>query len=105
MSRWSTKQLDALIEEATVDCYNEWEQLTGICAMIETHLELPFQTSVLDVAVIVRKIDLTDDDDIVAVCVRGASRQAIPILELPLPVPPPRGAEWILAYRRWRRGQ
>jgi hypothetical protein len=38
---------------------------------------------------------------IVAVCVRGRHRQAIPVLDLPLPDPPPRGAEWIAAYARW----
>jgi hypothetical protein len=30
-------------------------------------------------------------------------RQAIPILDLPLPTPPPDGAEWIEAYRHWAR--
>ena len=38
---------------------------------------------------------------IVAICVHGKHRQAIPILDLPLPDPPPQGAEWIAAYRRW----
>jgi hypothetical protein len=28
-------------------------------------------------------------------------RQALPILDLPLPDPPPRGLEWIAAYGRW----
>ncbi len=32
------------------------------------------------------------------------SRQAIDILELPLPSPPPTGTEWIEAYRHWRKG-
>jgi hypothetical protein len=36
-------------------------------------------------------------------CARGKHRQAIPILDLPLPDPPPDGAEWIAAYRRWAR--
>ncbi|MFK4035944.1 hypothetical protein ACI2LC_09120 [Nonomuraea wenchangensis] len=29
--------------------------------------------------------------------------QAIGILDLPLPDPPPAGAEWIRAFRRWAR--
>jgi len=32
------------------------------------------------------------------------SEQAVPILALPLPSPPPAGAEWIEACRRWLRG-
>jgi len=51
----------------------------------------------------VERIDLTVADQIVAVCRRGAKRQWIPILDLPLPQPPPAGAEWIEAYRRWAR--
>jgi hypothetical protein len=42
-----------------------------------------------------------EDEQLVAVCVRGGHRQAIPILDLPLPDPPPQGSEWIAAYRRW----
>jgi hypothetical protein len=34
---------------------------------------------------------------------RENQKQAIPILDLPLPDSPPDGAEWIEAYRRWRR--
>jgi hypothetical protein len=41
---------------------------------------------------------------IVAICRRGAQRQKIPILDLPLPSPQPDGWEWIAAYRHWARG-
>lgn len=40
---------------------------------------------------------------LVADCARGRHRQAIHVLDLPLPDPPPKGAEWIAAYRRWAR--
>jgi hypothetical protein len=53
----------------------------------------------------VERIDMTDYEQIVAVCTRGKSRQRVPILDLPLPDPPPAGAEWIDAYRRWARGK
>ena len=43
--------------------------------------------------------------EMVAICRRGRDRQALPILDLPLPTPPPSGAEWIEAYRRWARGR
>jgi hypothetical protein len=94
-------ELDALIEEATVDCYNEAEQITGLFTMIEDHLALPFQSTVLGMTVTVAKVDLTVIDEIVAICRRDDHKQAIPILELPLPAPAPDGAEWIEAYRRW----
>jgi len=96
-------ELDTLIEEATVDCYNEHEQITGLFTMIDEHLALPFDTEVLGVTVTVTKVDLTVDHEIIAICRRDTHKQTIPILELPLPTPPPDGAEWIEAYRRWRR--
>jgi hypothetical protein len=94
-------RLDALIEEATVDCYNEDEQVTGLFTMMEDDLSLPFQTTVLGVAVSVVSVDLAESGQIVAICARDGARQTIPILDLPMPSPPPAGAQWIEAYRRW----
>jgi hypothetical protein len=45
------------------------------------------------------------ESDIVADCVRDGHHQAISILDLPLPEPLPRGAQWIAAYRRWAGGR
>ncbi len=100
----SKATLEALVEEATVDAYDESEQATGFFTMIDEKLSVPFSTEVLGVAVTVERVDMTDADEIVAVCKRGGARQRISILELPLPSPPPDGAEWIAAYRYWRRG-
>jgi hypothetical protein len=100
----SRARLDELIAEATVDAYGEAEERGGFFAIIEQRLALPFVTDVLGVAVTVERIDLTPRDEIVAICRRGASRQAIAIVDLPLPAPPPAGAEWIVAYRRWTQG-
>ena len=99
----SKPQLDALIEEATVDCYNDQEQVTGLFTMIDEHLAVPFDTSVLGMTVTVVKVDLTVHHEIVAICRRDGHKQAIPILDLTLPAPAPDGAQWIEAYRRWQR--
>ena len=96
-------ELDTMIEEAIVDCYNDHEQVTGLFTMIDEHLAVPFDTEVLGVSVTVTKVDLTIDHEIIAICRRDTHKQTIPILDLPLPTPPPDGAEWIEAYRRWRR--
>ena len=101
--RISKARLEEMIEQATVDAYNETEQTVGWLTMSDENLSVPFETTVLGVPVSVERIDLNRNDEIVAVCARGRSRQTIPILDLPLPAPPPDGAEWIEAYRRWRR--
>ena len=91
-----------MIEQATVDAYDESEQITGWFTMIEENMAVPFETMVLGVSVTVERIDLNRSEQIVAVCRRGRDRQALPILNLPLPAPLPDGAEWIEAYRQWR---
>jgi len=101
----SDAELDALVEQATVDAYDEYEQLASFHVVIEEHLAVPFRTTVLGVEVNVTKIDLLSGTGIAAVCSRGKHRQAIGILDLPLPIPPPGGAEWIGAYRRWATGR
>ncbi len=102
--RLSRAALDRLVEEATVDCYNESEQATGLYTMIEENLTVPFETQVFGTAVVVEAIDITDRDEIVAVCRRGRERQRIGLLDLPLPSPPPAGTQWIAAYRHWAKG-
>ena len=104
MSRSKRAVLDALIAEATVDCYNESECVTGFYTMLEEHLTMPFQTMVLGVDVTVTGLDLTEDGHITAVCTRGTATQRVPLLDLPLPMPKPEGGVWIDAYRRWAIG-
>jgi hypothetical protein len=103
-NRVSPTSLDKLIAEATVDCYNESEQIIGLFTMLEENLTVPFGTTVLGVEVIVEKVDMNEAAEIVAVCRRGRKGQRIPILDLPLPNPRPKGAEWIEAFRRWAGG-
>jgi len=87
--RLSKARLDELVEEAIVDCYNESEQVTSLYTMIEDHLAVPFETTVLGVPVTVVRVQLTLRDEIVAVCRRAGMRQTVPLLDLPLPSPPP----------------
>ena len=105
--RWppGKARLKALIEDAVLDAYNESEQRTGFYTMLDDHLDTPFDTQILGVVATVERIDMTEDEQIVAICRRGRWRQAIPILDLPLPNPRPEGAEWIEAYRHWVAGE
>ena len=100
----SKRRLESMAEEATVDAYGEAEQAGGFFTMIEEHLRVPFSTTVLGVEVVVTRVDMTEADEIVVICQQGRDKQRISILELPLPSPPPEGAEWIAAYRYWQKG-
>ena len=100
----SRERLDELIEEATVDAYGPAEQAVGWLTMIEEHVGFPFVTEVLGIDAEVVGVDLTEMDEILAVCRRGNHSQRILLSELPLPSSPPAGAERIEAYRVWSRG-
>lgn len=94
-----------MIRAATVDCYNESEEVTGWLTVIQDNLAVPFETCVLGTQAMVQRIELNAAGQIVAVCARGRDRQTLPILDLPLPSPGPAGVEWIEAYRRWLGGR
>jgi hypothetical protein len=100
----SKAKLEALVDEAIVDAYGEEEQKVGLLTMMQEHLVLPFEASLLGVEATVEKVTMTRDGRIVAVCQRDGVQQRIDILDLPLPKPAPSGAEWIAAYSYWRRG-
>jgi hypothetical protein len=104
MPELSDGELGLLVEEATVDAYGDDEQLAGFAMMMEDSLEVPFETTVLGMTVTVQKVTQTESD-IVADCVRDGHHQAISVLHLPLPEPPPRGTQWIAAYRHWAGGR
>jgi len=98
------RRLDKLVAEAIIDAYGESEQRIGLLTMIEDHLAVPFTTEILGTPVQVEHVDMNEAEEIVAICRRGQHRQKIPILDLPLPSPPPAGSEWIEAYRHWAGG-
>jgi hypothetical protein len=67
------RQLDKLIEEATVDCYNDEEQASGFFTMIDEGLALPFRTEVLGIEVSVIAIEMENDGGLKAVCEHAAA--------------------------------
>jgi hypothetical protein len=104
MDRRRRVDLEAMLAEAFIDAYGEEEQLTGLFTMVEEELALPFDTEVLGIPVQVVAVDMTDSLGLVAVCRRGDRSQRVALEDLPLPSPPPPGADWIAAYRLWREG-
>ena len=75
------------------------------CSGAYSEDERTFESELLGVDVKVVGVDVTDASELVAVCRRGKNRLKIPLVDLPMPSPPPEGAEWIEAFRRWRKGR
>lgn len=90
-----------MIDEATVDAYGNEEQRMGLFEEVTQNLEVPFETKVLGMDVMVTSIETNDAYDFVAICKKGRYKQAISLMDLPLPKARPEGWEWIEAYRLW----
>ena len=79
LPRLSKERLEELVEEAIVDAYGASEQVVGFLTLMDDNLKVPFDTEVLGVSVTVEKVDMTNDDQIVAVCARAGQKQEIPL--------------------------
>ncbi|HKI31354.1 MAG TPA: calcium-binding protein [Gemmataceae bacterium] len=95
-------RLDALIEEATVDCNDEAEAHMGFMNLVEENVVCPFKAKVIGEEVEVvefrsREVGLGVD----AVCRYKGKDYRIDINSLEWPKQKPEGFEWIEAYRAW----
>lgn len=94
--------LDELIEEGTVDCYDEHEAKMGMMCCVEDEVECPFEAEVIGEKVIVK--DLKSEDDLMAVCEKNGETFEINIDSVKFLEPFPDGYEWIEAYQYFREG-
>ncbi len=95
---------EAMIEEATVDCYNEYEEFTGMLATLEDRLEFPFQAWVLGEAVEVIGLDEKQSSErrgVVAKVHKGGRRYTVALADVEAMQKDTETAEWLAAYRYW----
>jgi hypothetical protein len=99
------ERLLLLIDEATIDCYGEEEQHTGILTMIEDNVECPFQAKVIGEKVVVTGFEWPKAGyGLFAVCERNGRKYRVEVNSLEYTKPLPVGFEWIEAYFAWREG-
>lgn len=99
------ERLAALMAEATIDCYGEEEQYTGLLTMIEDNVECPFRAKVIGGEVVVTGFEWPKaGHGLFAVCERNGREHQVDINSLEFVRPRPEGYEWIEAYFAWREG-
>jgi len=81
------RELDALIEEITVDCYNEDEELSGFLTYLDDALEQPVEATVMGVPVTLVGVDSPDGPlrGLVANCQRDGDDYQISLLDVAVP--------------------
>ncbi len=98
-------RLAALIDEATIDCYGEEEQHSGLLTMIEDNVEYPFRAKVIGEKVVVTGFEWPKAGyGLFTVCERDGRKYQVDINSLEFVRPRPEGNEWIEAYFAWREG-
>src|SRR5690242_8559167 len=89
-------RLQSLIEEATVDCYDEHEEHMGMLTMIEENVVCPFKAKVI--GEVVEVVDLRyrkSGVGVDAVCRYKDKDYKIDIFSLEWPKKKPKGYKWI----------
>jgi hypothetical protein len=97
------ERLQALIEEATIDCNGPDEELSGLWNMIEDEVVCPFRAKVISEEVEVTTFEWPNGGEVFyAVCERKGKKHRVDISSLEWIKPYPKGYEWIEAYLAWR---
>ena len=98
------KRLEALLEQATVDCYDEEEAFYGVLSTLDYSLNFPLQAEVLGEQVEVIGLDDRRSSlrkGIVARVRKGGREYSVGLADLNFIAPDPVSAEWLAMYRYW----
>jgi hypothetical protein len=84
VSTVSTAELDALIDELTVDCYNDEEQLTGLLTGAEEALVIGEVATIAGAEIRIMAVDLPSDmrRGLTAVCEREGERFELSLVDI-----------------------
>mgnify|MGYP001599929004 FL=1 len=98
------KLLDDLIEEATIDCYDEYECLAGFGSLLGDKLLFPFPAQVVGEDVKVVGLDF-EDEQIKVVCEKRGKKYKINILNIEYDQKRIKNHQYVEAFRNWINGQ
>lgn len=97
-------KLEALLEEATVSCYDSEEEFWGIFCMLSGRVSFPLRASVQGEAVTLVGLDepsSSPEQGVIARICEGDQEHTVPLAETELVDPDPTSAEWLAAYQLW----
>ena len=100
-------KLEALLEEATVNCYNEEEAFWGVFYTLEARLAFPLQARAMGETVTIVALDDRRSGlrrGVMARVRKADQEYAAALSELEVVDPDPLSAEWLEAYHYWLGG-
>ena len=97
-------ELDSLIDEITVDCYDEYEQLTAFQTAFENDATLPCPGTVIGEHIEVLSVYGEDDrHELIATVQRDGRQYDVALLDIDNINADADTSRLIAAYRRWLR--
>ncbi len=99
-------RLQALIEQATVDCYDEYEQHWGMLAALQDELHFPIPAHALGEAVVIVGIDEGHSNErrgIMVAIQKDGGDYSFPLSELQIGNTTEHNSQWVAAYKLWFR--
>jgi hypothetical protein len=102
-ARQANPELDTLVDEITVDCHDEYEQLTAFETAFDNDSNFPCPGTIVGENVEVLSV-VADDDrrELIATCQRAGRRHDIALLDIDIHADPAT-TRLLAAYRRWLR--
>ena len=95
-------RLRKIIAEATADAHDEEEAVMGFAGLIQEKVFCPFAARVAGEEVQVTGFVEGKGSDLLAVCAKKGKEHRIHVASIEWAGKPPKGSEWIEAYRLWR---
>jgi len=98
------KRLEALLAQATVDCYDVEEEFSGVLCTLDDNLNFPLQAEILGEPVEVIGLDDRRSSlrkGIVARVRKGGREYSVGLAELNFIALDPASTEWLAMYRYW----
>jgi hypothetical protein len=99
--RQADPELDSLIDEITVDCHDEYEQLTGFEAAFDEDGNFPCPGTIAGEEVEILHVGQGNSRrELIATCQRAGRQYDIALLDIDIHADPPT-SRLLAAYRRW----
>lgn len=100
-TRQADPELDNLIDEITVDCHDEDEQLTAFETAFDEDASFPCPGIVIGENIEVLSVSTSNNRrELIATCQRGGRRYEVALLDISLQADPTTSC-LLAAYRRW----
>ena len=96
------KKFQKMAEEATVDCYNEYEQSGGWACTLADELPLPLKCLIFGEEAMLVDVDIDEHGtSVLGVIAKNKKKIRIPIQDVEMVDKKCKGLDWILAYCYW----